>query len=83
MFHFGLVDSLSKYDLKQIQRKRLSEAMQTGLKVAIDCSFEDTLSPKVQLQHITLWDLMAISQCFKSAFPGAYHSTYVYHMRRS
>jgi hypothetical protein len=39
-------DSLSKYDLKQIQRKRLSEAMQTGLKVAIDCSFEDTLSPK-------------------------------------
>ena len=41
------LERLSKYDLKQIQRQKLSEAMKSGLKVAVDCSFEETLSSKV------------------------------------
>ena len=43
------VERLSKYDLKQIQRQKLSEAMENGLKVAVDCSFEETLSSKVYI----------------------------------
>ena len=39
-------DRLSKKDQKRLQRERAKQALKTGLKVAIDCSMQEQMSPK-------------------------------------
>lgn len=39
-------DRLSKKDHKRLQRERVKLALKTGLKVAIDCSMQEQMSPK-------------------------------------